>query len=251
MPVFETEALVLKTHSLSDADKIVVFLTREHGLVRGVAKGAKRLTSSFGSTLEPASLVKLSYFQKEQSDLASVRHVDLLKSFFGLVSSPVNLQRFSYMAELLGELVPQGEPNERTFRMTQVCLEALAGDPESIESVTMYFELWLLKLGGYLPNWTECSDCRRQIPIDEEVSLQVNYQVLCRNCQRAKGSWNLTAGEREVYALAQSVSPSVFIERAGDLAPSVKGVSKVLRRVLSGVLGRELDESKLFAAKYS
>ena len=64
MSIKESEALVIKSYNLSEADRIVVFFTRQHGIVRGVAKGAKRLHSRFGSTLEPFSTVNLTYFQK-------------------------------------------------------------------------------------------------------------------------------------------------------------------------------------------
>ena len=57
MSLIETESLVIKSYNLAEADRIVVFLTREHGMVRGVAKGAKRLKSKFGSSLEPFSVV--------------------------------------------------------------------------------------------------------------------------------------------------------------------------------------------------
>ena len=251
MPVVETDALVLKTYSLSDADKIAVFLTRDHGVVRGVAKGAKRLTSHFGSGLEPCSFIRLSYFQKEQNELVSIRGADLNQSYFNLVSSPSYLQRFSYMAELLSEFVPQGEPNERVFKMMQVCLDTLSLDPESLDPVTMYFELWLLKLGGYLPDWSVCGDCERVIPEREEASLQANSRLLCRNCQKAKGAWNITRGEREVYGLAQKVGPGVFVERVGaDGVRNARSVSKVLRRIISGILGKDIDEERMMQAKY-
>ena len=58
MGLIETEGLVLKSYGLAEADKIVVFLTEEYGLVRGVAKGARRLRSKFGSSLEPFSIVR-------------------------------------------------------------------------------------------------------------------------------------------------------------------------------------------------
>ena len=59
MPLIETESIILKTYNLAEADKIVLFLTRDHGVLRGVAKGAKRLKSRFGSGLEPFSIVML------------------------------------------------------------------------------------------------------------------------------------------------------------------------------------------------
>ncbi len=64
MSIIESESLVLKSYNLSEADRIIVLLTRDHGVVRGVAKGAKRLKSKFGSGLEPFSVVKVIVFSK-------------------------------------------------------------------------------------------------------------------------------------------------------------------------------------------
>ena len=61
MALIETESIILKSYNLAEADKIVVFLSEDHGMIRGVAKGAKRLKSKFGSGLEPFSIVRITY----------------------------------------------------------------------------------------------------------------------------------------------------------------------------------------------
>lgn len=108
MAIIETDGLILKTYSLAEADKIGLILTPEHGLVRGVAKGAKRLKSRFGGGLEPFSIVSLSYFQKEERELVSIKSIELKKSFFDKASDPLFLQKFGYLAELLVEFAPPG-----------------------------------------------------------------------------------------------------------------------------------------------
>lgn len=250
MGLVETEALVLKSYSLSDADKIVVFLTRDHGLVRGVAKGAKRLKSHFGSALEPCSVVKLSYFQKEHQELASIRQSELISSSFERVSDPLYLQRFSYMAELLNDFSPPGEPNERLFKMTRACLDAPISTPEALDQITLYFESWLLNLGGYLPDWSKCAECGREVPLGEEASLDTSCRIACRNCQQVRGSWTVTAGERGVYDAVKRMSPARFIEATSGSLEEVRSVSGALRRIISGVLGRDRHEDRILSASY-
>ena len=92
MGLIETEGIILKTYSLAEADKIVVLLTQSQGLVRGVAKGAKRLKSRFGGGLEPFSVISLTYFQKEERELVSISHVELIQSYFESASNPSFLQ---------------------------------------------------------------------------------------------------------------------------------------------------------------
>src|SRR3954463_3717708 len=106
MPLIETESLVLKSYNLAEADKIVVLLTHDHGVVRGVAKGAKRLKSRFGSGLEPFSEIRASYFQKENIELVSLQKADLIRSNFEVASNPDFLQKFSYLGDLLISFLP-------------------------------------------------------------------------------------------------------------------------------------------------
>src|SRR5215210_893216 len=103
MSLFETEGVILKTYSLSEADKIVLFFTEKYGLVRGVAKGAKRLKSRFGGSLEPFTIVQISYFQKEERELVSIGQIELVKSYFEVVCEPQTLQKFSYLVDLIVE----------------------------------------------------------------------------------------------------------------------------------------------------
>src|SRR5687768_5507300 len=156
MPLFESESLVLKTYNLAEADRIVVFFTRDHGIVRGVAKGAKRLKSRFGSTLEPFSTVMLEYYEKEDRELVGIRRAELIRSSFLEASNPRFLHTFSYIADLLVAFVPPNDANETLYRMVKACIEAGAESSDSLAAMRLYFELWLLRLGGYMPDWKKC-----------------------------------------------------------------------------------------------
>ncbi|MEQ1645716.1 MAG: DNA repair protein RecO, partial [Pyrinomonadaceae bacterium] len=101
MSLIETESIILRSYNLAEADKIVVLLTRDHGIVRGVAKGAKRLKSKFGSGLEPFSFVNSTYFEKDTSDLVSIQKIEIDESNFAAASDPDFLQKFSYLGDLL------------------------------------------------------------------------------------------------------------------------------------------------------
>ena len=248
MGLVETEGLILKTYSLAEADKIVVLLTQNEGLVRGVAKGAKRLKSRFGGGLEPFSIINISYFQKEERELVSIGRIELVKSFFEAAGEPKFLQKFAYLAELLLEFAPPHDPNERLYRMAKVCLETAAANPESLDSVGLYFELWILKLGGYLPDWGKCENCRRTIGGNETVGLQINFHVLCGQCHLNRNRWLLSAEQRKLFYEAQKISPTKFVELTKDQGEDIREVSAVLRRIISNTLGRETIEEKILTA---
>lgn len=239
MALVETEALILKTYPLAEADKIVVFLTGEHGLIRGVAKGAKRLKSRFGGTLEIFSIVDLTYFQKEERELVSVRNLELKKSYFANAGNLLFLQKISYLAELLVEFAPPHEPNERIYRMAQVCLQAADENPENLDAIVLYFEIWLLKLSGYLPLWINCTECRREFNQSEDANLQINFQLLCQNCRKSKNGFVVSATERMIFQKAQTTSPEKFINFVSDKSSEIIVVSQVLKRIISQILGKD------------
>src|SRR5688572_33028207 len=103
MAVFESEALILRTYNFAEADKIVVCFTRQAGLIRGVAKGCRKLKSRFGAALEPFTLARISYYHKENQDLVSLGQVDILESYFRLSSDPDTLAGLAYMGDLVIE----------------------------------------------------------------------------------------------------------------------------------------------------
>lgn len=239
MALIETEGLVLKSYGLAEADKIVVFLTQEHGVVRGVAKGARRLKSRFGSSLEPFSIVRLTYFQKEERELVSIRESEIVKSFFENAGNPHLFQKFTYIVELLNDFAPPADPNERLYRMARVCLETSNENPEKLLQMIFYFELWLLKLNGYLPSWERCDICKRELNKTEKANLQINFQMACRICRKSQSNWAITAEQRETFLVAQRVSPVKFLEFSKDRIEVVQFISNILKRLISNILGKE------------
>src|SRR5215475_3073841 len=125
MPLHETDAFCLRTFTIKEADKVCVFFTRETGKLRGVARGARRLKSRFGSSLEPFTEVSLVYFQKESQELVSISNSEIINSQFVEGLSSETLGVIHYMAELVIEFIPDHEPNERVYRLISATLESL------------------------------------------------------------------------------------------------------------------------------
>ncbi|MEP6900130.1 MAG: DNA repair protein RecO [Actinomycetota bacterium] len=248
MGLVETEGLVLKSYGLAEADKIIVFLTQEYGLVRGVAKGAKRLKSRFGSSLEPFSIVRLTYFQKEERELVSIKQSEIIKSYFEVAYNPSLFQKFAYIVDLLSDFAPPSDPNERLYRMAKVCLETTDKQPEKLVQMIFYFELWLLKLSGYLPSWNKCDVCKRELNKMESGNLQINFHIFCQRCQRSRNNWSITFEQREIFSIAQQVSPTKFLEFSKDKTEDVSEVSIILKRIISNVLGKDKIAEKILLA---
>ena len=237
MPLIETESLVLKTYNLAEADRIVVFLTRDNGVVRGVAKGAKRLKSRFGSTLELFSIVDLTYFQKEERELVSIQNVELINSAFDRAAAPEFLDTFSYVADLILQVALPHDPSENLYRMFKACLAVEAETKAELDALKLYSELWILRLAGYLPDWSRCEECRRAFEANEPATLRGGFHLHCTRCRKSGGVMEVKGAHREIFSNAQKLKPEDFLRFAGDRDFEVRELSTVLRRLITNVVG--------------
>lgn len=249
MAVVESESLILKSYSLGEADKIVVFLTQDHGLIRGVANGARRLKSRFGGLLEPFSIVNLTYYQKEERELVSINSIELQKSYFIDAVRPEFLQTFAYFSDLLTQFAPPNDPNVRLYRMAKVCLETASNEPQNLKKIAFYFEIWMLRLAGYLPNWKNCHSCQREFLPTEISTLQTDFHLLCGNCQKSNNGKSILPQERHIFFLAQKISPTKFNEQTLENAEEVQKISKIMKQIISHILGKESIGEKILIAK--
>src|ERR1051325_1844979 len=239
MAVFETEALILRSYNLAEADKIVVCLSRSAGLIRGVAKGCRKLKNRFGAGLEPFTLVNLTYYEKEHQELVSFRQVEILKSRFNLSSNASLLTGFAYMGDLLIDFSAPHQANDNLFRMALVCFEAAAETPEDLEAVLRYFELWLLKLEGFLPDLQSCAACQRAFGVDEVVYLSADLSLRCYQCSQGRGS-AVSKRLRTHLRTTEKLSPAKFAEGAREVSNDTK---KEMAELTFQIIGRVLERT--------
>lgn len=240
MSLIETESIVLKSYSLADADKIVVLLTHDHGVVRGVARGVKRLKSRFGSSLEPFSIVRATYFEKEAVELVSIQNIELIESHFAAASDPDFLQKFSYLSDLLVTFSPPHDPNEKLYRMVSACIRAAAADDKSYLAISVYFESWILRLAGFMPDWKHCDQCGRIIEDSESAEIRSNFHLICSVCRRPAGAYVVDPGQRAFSAAVRKLSPAAFVEFAAGDTARLTALSAIFKRLISHSVGHEI-----------
>jgi DNA repair protein RecO (recombination protein O) len=237
MGLFETEALILRTYNLAEADKIVVCLSRSAGLIRGVAKGCRKLRNRFGASLEPFTLVNLTYFEKEHQELVSFRQAEILKSRFNLSSNASILTGFSYMGDLLIDFSPPHQANDNLFRMALACFEAASETPDDLDSVLRYFEVWLLKLEGFLPDLRMCANCSKVFSGDEAVYLGTDLSLRCAQCSNGRGG----AVSKQLHTqlrTTEKLSPARFAEKSREVP---KGMKREMAELTFQIIGRVLE----------
>lgn len=187
MPLDQCEAIVLRSFEVGDQDKIVIFFSQDKGLLRGIAKGARKFGNRFGSALEPMTRVKLYYYEKEKRELLTLSQADLLESFFDLHRDFRVSCTLSYFAELIEEFFPSRAREDVLFRLLISTLRAFR-QGSNVDLLTRYFEAWFLRINGWLPDFKRCQKCRR--PIAEEAWLSPRMDgVCCGSCASQKKDW--------------------------------------------------------------
>ena len=149
---------MLRSWAYGESDKIVSFLTRDFGKIRGIAKGAKRSRKRFLNVLEPFTLVQLRFHQRSNSPLAFVHACDWVYVFREMTRTLGKIAHASYLVEITDELTRDGDESLSLFTHLRDGLRFLEGNEASTEFLTA-FELTLLRLAGYQPTLEHCQRC--------------------------------------------------------------------------------------------
>jgi DNA repair protein RecO (recombination protein O) len=153
-----SDAVILRTRDHGESDRLVTFFSSVQGKLTGIAKGARRSKRRFVHTLEPLSLVHLTYVERGPSSLVRIEASEFRNPFTALRQ---DLARFGYAslgAELILELAPEREANPVFFALLAQYLERLeaGGDPEAL---ALLFQTRILSLSGFGPNLQRCAGC--------------------------------------------------------------------------------------------
>ncbi len=237
MAIIETEALVLRTYNFGEADKIVVALTHAAGVVRAVAKGCRKLKSRFGASLEPFTLARLTYYEKENQELVSLRQAEIVTSHFDLSGQAETLAGLAYMGDLVIEFSPPHESNDNLFRMVKACLDAIAQSPADLQLILRYFEIWLLKLQGYLPDIRHCGDCHQEFTDSSGAFLNFDLMLRCRRCSQGQGNAVSRKLQTQLRA-TQKLAPQKFVQASHEV-PEV--VRREFAELTHQLIGRVLE----------
>ena len=156
-----SDAVILRTRDHGESDRLVTFFSSAQGKLTGIAKGARRSKRRFVHTLEPLSLVQLTYVERAPSSLVRIDASELRNPFTVLRQDLARLGYASLGAELVLELAPEREANPALFALLAQYLERLeAGrDPETL---ALLFQARILNLSGFGPNLQRCTRCSEE-----------------------------------------------------------------------------------------
>lgn len=183
MPARETEAIILKTFPLGEADRLVSFFGRTSGRIRGVAGGARRLKNHYGSCLELLSHVQIWYVEKETRDLVRIQQCELLESFHKAQADYGLSTGLAVVSEIAERVLPEQEVAEPMFRLLLLTAREIERRGEW-KLPLAYFAFWTVKLGGWMPPLDRCASCGKKFGNAPAYQSALFDGLQCEDCRR-------------------------------------------------------------------
>lgn len=227
MPLHESEAIVLQSYPLGEADRLISFLSRTMGRMRGVAAGARKPKSRFGSTLERLSHVRIWFHERETRELVRISQCEIIESFIDAFRDYPSSIALALFSEITQSVLPDREVADANFRLILLASQAIKRTAKP-ELPLAYFALWSVKLGGWLPVLDRCAKCGRAMQPGEAVFFSPRASA-------AFGKECRQPGMRLLSANALSAARKILTERLDHVAEDVAS-PKALRELTDCML---------------
>ena len=242
----QSDAIVLRTYPLREADLLVTLFTREEGKIRGVARSAKKSKRRFGGALEPLTRVRAYYDQKAGQELARLDCCDVIESPLMHAIDYERTIALSYVAEVLDGLLPDHDANDAVFRLTLSVLPLL--ESGSIWMPLTYFDLWITRLMGLLPELGSCIVCGDELNGSGRVFFHALADGLMCATHKRLASSEMSLASRQMAGQMFRSSIGAFAaepwkrQRGADLR---KFLGQCIERHIEGKLVTSIALAKL------
>lgn len=181
MALYHSEAFVLRTYKLGEADQIVVFFTPDYGKLRAVARRSRNMRRQTASYLQPLMLLRVILFGRPTQALHRINSVDIVHAFRPLREDFEAMRCGLYMTELVDVTTHEREPVPELFALLQQGLEQLTQAVHT-HMLLRLFELRLLVALGYTPQLFWCARCARELPSQTTIFSPMLGGLLCPSC---------------------------------------------------------------------
>ncbi|HVG23827.1 MAG TPA: DNA repair protein RecO [Thermoanaerobaculia bacterium] len=239
MRIERTEAIVLHTFAARERDKMVIFLTPDHGKRKGWAYGARAIRSRFGAALEPLAKVRIGYSERENDEVVRIESIDLVRSLFPAQQNLVSSVAATYIAELVDTFAPADDPAELIYRLLDRSCEALLESAPPLAIVT-YAEVWILRLAGIFPSTRECMQCGE--PLGRPLRFDDKTEgFVCPNCATRDA---YVVSNEVADTLARMQRPVREFDAATGTLLEIRSLAGTVRR---NFLGYELKSFEVLA----
>ncbi len=238
-----TEAIIISSVNLGEADKLVTFFSLDRGMLKGVAKNARKSFKRFGAGLESFTLVRLYLHEREHQELARIESADILAQHPRIGEDLRRAAAGAVMLELVRELSPLGERNAEAFLLLSYVLRLL-NDGEDPLFLLSIFKIKVLSLLGYQPKLDRCLSCGNQ-PRGEAVFLALKGGILCPECMVSSGGPQIKLSPGTVGFYYQALR--MDMDKVSRLKPS-NGIVRELDETFTShtfhILGKRLKSTE-------
>ncbi len=181
----KTEAIIISHMNLGEADKLVAFFSLDRGMLKGVAKNARKSFKRFGAGLEAFTFCRLHLYEREHQELIRIESTDIIEQHSAISTDLGRAAAGAVMLEMVREMSPLGEQNAPAFLLLSYTLHLLdeGVDPGFLLRI---FEIKFLSLLGYQPKLDHCLSCGTQ-PKGEMIFESMKGGVLCMDCVVSSG----------------------------------------------------------------
>jgi DNA repair protein RecO (recombination protein O) len=224
MSINRTQAVVLRSRKIRESSKVVVLFSQNYGKISTIAKGGFKPKSKFGSSLELFTHASIIFYKKENRDLHTLSHSEIVNSFDDVKRDVIKLAYASVAGEIVERLVPQEEPNKGLFGLLVAVLSEMnVAERRQLEILLSSYQLKMLHLIGYGPELARCVRCGKAV--DDRIWFGLTSGgVLCPLCR-----------DKDLNAVAIS-KPALELLRAYENEPLEKlrrsrSADKVTREV--------------------
>ncbi len=237
MPLHESEAIILQRYALGESDRLVSFLSRTMGRMRGVAAGARKPKSRFGATLERLSYIRIWFFERETRELVRISQCEMIESFLDAFRDYPSSVALALFSEITETVLPDREPSDANFRLLLLAAQAVKRTAKP-DLPLAYFALWTVKLAGWLPSLTRCARCGDVLdPNAAGYFVPSGSAVVCGKCRKP--------GMRMLSPAAMGAARRMLEERLDRLteesdAPSPRA-ARELADLMLDVIERQID----------
>ena len=246
-PAQTNEAIILRTRSYGESDKIVTFLTDDAGKLTGIAKGAKNSRRRFANCLDPFTRVRVHFRTREGASMVFLESCDLLRPA-GPLTDPTKFAYGSYLVELVDQLTSEAHPVRELYNLLAEGLDELQHG-KATAAFLRIFELRLLHHAGYGPQLQRCMRCDRPVLAAERAFFDpADGSIVCAAC-RLPGQSAIPVTGKTLVALAAATSAALADAHAHPFtAATAAEAAQLMGRLLALYLPRPLRSVKLIAA---
>jgi DNA repair protein RecO (recombination protein O) len=236
----QSEALILRTYPFHEADLLVTLFTRAEGKLRGVAKAAKKSKRRFGGALEPLTHVTAHWEEKEKQELVRLDSCDIISSPLTTEVTYARAVALSYVAEVIDQLLPDREPSDDIFRLALAVVNHLRSG--QIWLPLTYFDLWIVRLIGLLPDLNACVACGMALNGSKAYFHPLADGLLCGDDKRLAST--------EISADSRIMAAEMFRSSLDKLnrVEWTRARGADLRRFLAQRIERHIEKKLMTAA---